>query len=138
MTTAVSDLDVLLATMEPVLNPGVFVFTSVATMPDLPAENVIACMQEAEGLSLIVSEADAIRLGLPVMFRAAWITLSVHSDLQAVGLTAAFAAALGAEGISCNVVAGAFHDHIFVQAGRAQDAMAALVRLQQAALAKTW
>ena len=45
---------------------------------------------------------------LSVLFRAAWISLTVHSDLEAVGLTAAFSTALGQAGVSCNVVAGAF------------------------------
>ncbi|WP_018151396.1 ACT domain-containing protein [Leeia oryzae] len=137
MKNSVSDLDVLLSTMAPELHEGVYVFTSVEMMPDIPAQDIIASMKEAEGLSLILSEEHALRLGLPVMFRAAWISLTVHSDLQAVGLTAAFAAALGAEGISCNVVAGAFHDHIFVQIARAQDAMNALVKLQRDSLAKS-
>ena len=67
---------------------------------------------------------------LPVLFRAAWISLHVHSDLQAVGLTAAFANALGSVGISCNVIAGAYHDHIFVPLEKAQAAMQALQDLQ--------
>jgi hypothetical protein len=69
-----------------------------------------------------------------VLFRAAWITLMVHSDLEAVGLTAAFAHALGQAGISCNVVAGAYHDHIFVPFEQALPAMDALIELQRASL----
>jgi hypothetical protein len=65
------------------------------------------------------------------LFRAAWISLTVHSDLQAVGLTAAFSTALGQAGISCNVVAGAFHDHIFVPVAQTQQTMAVLRALQQ-------
>ena len=63
-------------------------------------------------------------------FRSAWITLRVHSDLAAVGLTAAFARALADAGIACNVVAGVHHDHLFVPADRAGDALAALRALQ--------
>ena len=58
---------------------------------------------------------------------------TVHSDLNAVGLTAAFASALGGAGISCNVVAGAYHDHLFVPVERADDAMRALRSLQRGA-----
>ena len=57
------------------------------------------------------------------------LSLTVHSDLAAVGLTAAFATALGAEGISCNVIAGYHHDHLFVQWDRRWEALAALRRL---------
>lgn len=82
-------------------------------------------------MTLILSEDQAFMRGLPVMFRCAWITLNVHSDLNAVGLTAAFAKALGDDGISCNVVAGAYHDHIFVPFELAGRAEAALRQLQQ-------
>ena len=99
----------------------------------LPVANNVVTVAEAEGLTLVLPEQQAVDAGLSVLFRAAWITLTVHSDLQAVGLTAAFAGALGRAGVSCNVVAGAYHDHIFVPAEQASRAMAALRELQQAA-----
>ncbi len=89
--------------------------------------------REREGLTVIVSEETARIAGLQVLFRATWITLTVHSDLEAVGLTSAFAAALGRAGISCNVIAGAFHDHIFVPVASGDAAMAALWGLQRSA-----
>jgi hypothetical protein len=116
--------------MEPVLNPGVFAFVSVQNHEALRSVAVIATIMEPEGYSAVISEIDAFSLGLPILFRAAWITLTVVSDLQAVGLTAAFASVLGKAGISCNVVAGAYHDHIFVPEERAQDAISALKALQ--------
>jgi hypothetical protein len=73
------------------------------------------------------SDADAA--GLPYDFVACWITLTVHSDLEAVGLTAAFATALGERGISCNVIAGLHHDHLLVPVERKDDALKALRRL---------
>ena len=60
------------------------------------------------------------------------ISLTVQSDLAAVGLTAAFARALAAEGISCNVIAGVHHDHLLVPWDRRDDAMATLRRLSDA------
>jgi uncharacterized protein len=60
---------------------------------------------------------------------AAWITLTVHSALEAVGLTAAFSKALADVNISCNVVAGYYHDHIFVPQQDAEKAMAVLESL---------
>jgi hypothetical protein len=87
-------------------------------------------MREAEGLTVVVAEAQALAHGWRVAFRSAWITLSVHSDLAAVGLTAAFARALADAGIACNVVAGVHHDHLFVPVDRAADALAALRALQ--------
>lgn len=94
-------------------------------------QTVVACVRESEGMSVILAEVDAIRLNVPIVFRAAWLTLSVHSDLSAVGLTAAVAAALARAGISCNVVAGTQHDHIFVPYEQADAAMTALLELQQ-------
>jgi hypothetical protein len=129
----VSDLDQLLASMHPELNDGVYVFASVPSDTDVSHVAPIATFREREGLTLIVDETVAARAGLPVLFRAAWITLTVHSDLQAVGLTAAVAAALSAAGISCNVVAAAFHDHIFVPVERAEDTLTELIRLQDQA-----
>jgi len=69
---------------------------------------------EDEGLTLIVGQAAADQAGLPYEIPTAWITLTVHSSLAGVGLTAAISAALADAGISCNIVAAAFHDHLFV------------------------
>ena len=131
MASPISDLKQLLASMEPILNPGVFVFTSLKDATAVDPEVVVAFIREAEGLSLVMREADALQRNLPILFRAAWITLKVHSDLQAVGLTAAFSSALGDAGISCNVVAGAYHDHIFVPLNSAERAMSVLRALQR-------
>ncbi len=117
--------------MQPSLNEGVYVFASVPPDTDTRSLGPIATFREAEGLTLIVEEQRALKAGLPVLFRAAWITLTVHSDLQAVGLTAAVAAALAQAHISCNVVAAAFHDHLFVPVESGGDALAALQQLQR-------
>lgn len=116
--------------MEPVLHDGTWAYCVVPLGIDLASLSPVAMVTEAEGLTLVLPEKQALAAGLAVHFRAAWITLTVHSDLQAVGLTAAFATALGQAGISCNVVAGTFHDHLFVPVERAQEALATLRRLQ--------
>lgn len=133
MSAPVSDLGVLLRTLEPVLHDGVFVYAMVPADADTGRMPAIATFREAEGLTVIASEHDALAANLPVLFRAAWITLNVHSDLQAVGLTAAVSRVLGEAGISCNVVAAACHDHIFVPVERADEAMRRLRALQQSA-----
>ena len=130
MGNPVTNLAELLQTLRPALNEGVCVFASVSPDTDTRSLEPIATFREAEGLTLIVEEQRALKAGLPVLFRAAWITLTVHSDLQAVGLTAAVAAALAQAHISCNVVAAAFHDHLFVPVESGDEALAVLQRLQ--------
>jgi hypothetical protein len=130
--TAISHLGTLLATMEPQLNPGVFVFASVATLADVEPDSVVAMIRESEGLSVVMTEADALRQEIAHDFRSAWITLNVNSALEAVGLTEAFARALGEVQVSCNVVAGNYHDHIFVPIDAADVAIEALRSLQSA------
>lgn len=130
-----SDLTELLRHMAPHRHPGVYVFASVPAGAALQALDPVATLREDEGLSVVVTEEAAQAAGLTVLFRAAWITLRVHSDLQSVGLTATFSTALGREHISCNVVAGAHHDHLFVPVDDADRAMAVLARLQAGAAA---
>ena len=73
-----------------------------------------------------MSERIAATHDLTPVFRAAWITLTVQSDLNAVGLTAVVSTALAKAGISCNVIAAVHHDHLFVPVDRADDAMRVL------------
>ena len=106
------DLATLLATMTPELVPGRFVFVRVDDVPD--DVEPFAVVREEEGTTLVMAQQDADRLGLGYDHVTARITMRVHSALDAVGLTAAFATALAADGLSCNVLAGWFHDHLFV------------------------
>lgn len=125
------ELQALLRNMAPVLNPGTWVFLVIPDSTPLDPASVVATMREPEGLSVVMEKSQALRQGLVPVCECAWITLSVNSDLQAVGFTAAFAAALGRANISCNVIAGVHHDHLFVPAQAADAAMAALRALQQ-------
>ncbi len=136
MTLPINNLNELLRTMTPYLNEGIYLFATVEPDTAIPLLEIISSIQEQEGLSIVVSEQTAQKYQLNAQFRAAWITLTVHSDLAAVGLTAAFAAALGQAQISCNVVAGNYHDHIFVPYEQADLAMSVLRKLQQDAAIK--
>lgn len=119
----------LLATMQPVLNPGEYVFCTTATAASISMEQVLGSFWEPEGLTLIVPRAAADAWGLPYGHVMAWLTLTVHSSLAAVGLTAAVAAALAQENISCNVVAAYYHDHLFVSHADAEAALRVLLAL---------
>jgi hypothetical protein len=129
MSKAIADLDALLGSMDPTLHECVYAYCVVPANADVAPFSPMAMVRESEGVTLIVTEGEAIAAGLPVLFRAARITLTVHSDLEAVGLTAAFSGALARAGIGCNVVAGAFHDHIFVPAEMGRRALAVLREL---------
>ncbi|BCR25797.1 MULTISPECIES: ACT domain-containing protein [Pseudomonadaceae] len=127
--TGETNLSRLLASLSPRLNPGRFVFCSVPQPTVVQVAAALGSFREAEGTTLILAREEAERLGLTYDYLAAWITLEVHSSLAAVGLTAAFAKALAGEGISCNVIAGFHHDHLFVAEADAERALARLQRL---------
>ena len=121
------DLGRLLAGLDPRPDPEDWVFVAVAGVPAGVAP--LMTFREAEALTCIVTRGEARRAGLaeaPVFRR---ITLGVVSSLEAVGLTAAVAAALTDAGISANVVAAFHHDHVFVPAERAGEALDCLTRL---------
>jgi hypothetical protein len=120
------DLVQLLKTMQPSLNEGEYVFCTVADLKGIPPDQIISFFKESEGYTLILDRSMADQWQLDYSFVAAWITLTVHSALDAVGLTAAFSNALADVGISCNVVAGYYHDHIFVDKRDAARAMEVL------------
>lgn len=114
------------ADLLPELSSDAYVFASVDPAAVPPGLDPFATVREDEGLTLILSRTDADLAGLPYDYLAARITLRVHSDLAAVGLTAAVSTELAAAGISCNVIAGRSHDHLFVPLARAADALDAL------------
>ncbi|HEY0315606.1 MAG TPA: ACT domain-containing protein [Sphingomonas sp.] len=115
-----SDLAVLLREMRPVLHATPYGFTLAEAAP----ADAFAAIREEEGLTVIAP-------GAAEMDGWARISLSVHSSLSAVGLTAAFSGALAGAGISCNTIAGFHHDHLFVPWDRRHDAMAALAALSE-------
>lgn len=125
--SGITDLETLLREMRPDLRPGDYVYCSVpADADEWLSLKPLGFFCEDEGLTLIVEKADADKAGLsygPVM---RCITLTVHSALEAVGLTAAVTVALTRHGISANVVAAYHHDHIFVPANDAERALVAL------------
>jgi hypothetical protein len=131
--TGETNLEKLINTMSPILNDGEYVFHSSPDTGygDYPELRPIISVQESEGLTLVIPKesADVNAIAYDSVFRM--ITLEVHSSLDAVGLTAAFAKTLTEYGISANVVAGFFHDHIFVQLQDADKAMTALAELSQ-------
>ena len=130
-----SSLTQLLHSLKPERRPGVYAFVIGSAGSDIALLRPIASFREAEGITLIVEEAQALTAGLRVRFRAAWLVLNVTSDLHDVGLTAAVSTTLADAGIACNVVAAVHHDHLFVPVESAAAALAALRALQAGAAA---
>ncbi|MFE9016705.1 ACT domain-containing protein [Streptomyces cyaneofuscatus] len=119
------DLRKLLSGMRPELNPGRYVFTTVDSgLP--PGLTPVVTVAEREGMTVVARKEEADAAGLAYEYVAGWITLRVHSALEAVGLTAAISRELASVGLSCNVIAGYYHDHLFVPYGRAQEAVSLL------------
>ncbi|MDI1364987.1 MAG: ACT domain-containing protein [bacterium] len=125
--TGETHLSALLAAMEPVLTDAVWVFATLppgASIP--PGVTPLMTYAEAEGLTLIVRQDEAETAGLAHVFLSRRITLNIHSSLEAVGFLAALLPALAAAGIGVNPVSAYFHDHLFVPADRAEEALAIL------------
>ncbi|MBE4009504.1 ACT domain-containing protein [Vibrio parahaemolyticus] len=125
--SGVTDLDELLRSMSPKLVKSEFVFCTVpGALTDYVELNPVATFIESEGLTLVLEKSAAEKAGLSFNGTYSQITLTVHSSLEAVGLTAAVASKLASKGISANVIAAFYHDHIFVQSGKAEAAVSAL------------
>lgn len=123
------DIAVLLRGMEPVLSEAPYGF-AVWTGGALVLRP-FATVAEDEGLTVVAGLAEMQAEGL-ASDPWARISLTIHSDLAAVGLAATLATALAEFGISANVIAGFHHDHIFVQWDRRHEALAALRALSRA------
>ena len=126
----------LIREMRPRLHEGTYAFCALPEGVAVPL-SAVASFREAEGVSVIIPLEDAGPAGLRPAFECAWITLEVHSALEAVGLTAAVARVLTAADIPSNVVAALHHDHLFVPVDRGQDAMRALRTLTRESLAES-
>lgn len=129
----ITDLQVLLSSMEPILKPNEYVFVSLGekSLEQISDLNPVAAFKEEEGISLVINKETADENGIKYDSVFRLISLHVHSSLDAVGLTAAFSGALGKAGISANVVAAYYHDHIFVPADKAEQAVKVLEQLSK-------
>ncbi len=121
-----TDLEAMLASLDVQRRPGVFTFVAV----EVPTPGLLAAahgmVKEGTSTTLVLPIESARRAGLPTVVEMAWLSLTVQSSLEAVGLTAAFSKVLGDAGIPCNVLAGYHHDHLLVPIDRVDDAIAVL------------
>ncbi|MFD3457471.1 ACT domain-containing protein [Streptomyces sp. NPDC058691] len=125
-----TDLRKLLSGMRPEAGRERHVFTTLPVGAGVPdGVTPVVTVVEEEGTTLVLPQEQADEAGLGYDYVAGRITLRVHSALAAVGLTAAVARELADAGLSCNVVAGFHHDHLFVPYERLDEAVALLTDL---------
>jgi len=126
--TGEMNLNKLLGSMNPILLDKEYVFCTIknAKYGDYSELSPLASYLEAEGLTLLITKEMAEKANLRYGGIFKGITLTIHSSLEAIGLTAAVSRKLAEKGISANVIAAYYHDHIFVQAEKAEIAIDAL------------
>ena len=127
-----TQLKELIRGMKPSLRSAPYVFATMASTEQIQRSDIIGEFKEEEGITVILAQQKADALRIPYDFVAAWITLTVHSALSAHGLTAAFSTALASHKISCNVIAGYYHDHLFVPYDEGERALTVLKALAKA------
>ncbi|KAL3475131.1 ACT domain-containing protein [Aspergillus californicus] len=146
-TPGETSLKTLLSTLHPILHPQTYIFLTLPPTNPLTQPNNLPTLftalqpemlfHESEGLTVITTKQRAEENGLTgYVFECKKISLSVHSSLAAVGLIAAISARFKEAGISCNVVSGFWHDHVFVPLGEEGAAMRVLGGIVEDAIAR--
>jgi len=125
----ITDIKTLLKEINPVLDEAEFVFVTLKQFSlndDVVKLNPIATFLESEGITAVVPKSTAEQYNHSFHTTIKKITLEVHSSLEAVGLTSAISTALTRNNIPANIIAGYYHDHIFVPKDKATLAMKTL------------
>ena len=123
------NLDALLANMKPELDPEEWVFCSVDPTFPLALAKPLMVFHEGEGTTIVITAGAADRFELAYEERWNRITATVLSALDAVGFIAELVRCLAQRNIPANAVSAYHHDHLFVPADRAADALRALETL---------
>lgn len=125
--SGIKNVDVLLKSMKPEHIKGKFVFYSISKEKFINLKiDPLLIFHEKEGVTLILNKASADKMKFSYQNVWALITLTVHSDLAAVGFLAVITKKLAEEGISVNAVSAYYHDHLFVPYEKVESAMKAL------------
>lgn len=129
-TGGVRDVKTLLRTMQPTLLEGSWAYATVPKGKAMPQGlTPLAMYEEPEGTSLLLSEKDLAKSGLPHAFFCRGISLNVNSSLYAIGFLAAISEVLAKAAMSINIVSAYHRDYLFVPTGRAEEALELLKKL---------
>ena len=124
-------LQELIKQLSPTLDSTTYVYCTVpkAKYGELEHLKPIVSIAELEGLTLVIPLDEAKTEGLDYYRVFRRITLEGHSSLEALGLTSVVTSLWAERGITTNVIAGFYHDHMFVPSDRIDEAMRALKEL---------
>jgi hypothetical protein len=124
-----TDLQTVLDSMQIALDEVAYGFAMVAEDASPASKGILATFREDEGLTIIAPVAYLEKHRIKHEGPFAKLTVEVHTSLELVGLTAALTTKLTKHGISANVVAAYYHDHIFVPYNMRAQAVHALGEL---------
>ena len=119
-----TNLSTLLKGMKPEVKQGEFVFCSIDSFSMALADiSPIGIFHEDEGTTLIISRLHANEADLKYDSEYKMITLTLHSDLNAIGFIAKITERFAKKNIAVNVISAFHHDHLFVQENDLKDAL---------------
>ncbi len=126
-----TDLQEVLNSLQVSCDEVEYGFATVKQGEAISSNDVLCTFREDEGLTVIASKDYLAAKEFAFEGVYAKLTVEVHTSLELVGLTAVLAKALADNGISANVVAAYYHDHVFVQYDVRQKATEILLGLKQ-------
>ncbi len=125
--TRLTDLNAILANLEPRLHEGTYANVAVRQPPE--GLQAFMTLVEPEGLTMLVRQDEADARELAYETALAWISLGAYGSITSVGVVAAVTTALTHAGIAAVGGAGHFHTHLLVPAEDAERALKVLVKL---------